>query len=82
MVGAVVMAYAMGSLFFFRFWRASRDRLFFMFGVAFAILGLQQLLYGLTNEASESPALFYLIRLLAFILILFAIWDKNVKARR
>ncbi len=81
-IGIIAMGYAVGALFFFRFWRESRDRLFLIFGIAFATLGLQQLLYGLTSEASESPALLYLIRLIAFILILLAILDKNLKARR
>ena len=82
LIGIIVMGYAVGALFFFRFWRESRDRLFLMFGIAFGVLGFQQLLYGLTNEASESPTLLYLIRLVAFIIILVGILDKNLKARR
>lgn len=82
LIGIIAMGCAIGALFFFRFWRESRDRLFLIFGIAFSTLGIQQLLYGLTNEASESPALLYLIRLIAFILILIAILDKNLKARR
>jgi len=81
-IGIIVMGYAIGALFFFRFWRESRDRLFLMFGIAFAVLGLQQLLYGLTDEASESPVLLYLIRLIAFVIILAGILDKNLKARK
>jgi hypothetical protein len=82
LTGIIVMGYAIGALFFFRFWRESYDRLFLIFGIAFAALGLQQLLYGLIDEALEYPALLYLIRLIAFVLILFAILDKNLKARR
>ena len=81
-IGIIVMGYAIGALFFFRFWRESRDRLFLMFGIAFAVLGFQQLLYGLTDEASESPVLLYLIRLIAFVIILAGILDKNLKARK
>ncbi|HZK76791.1 MAG TPA: DUF5985 family protein [Candidatus Kapabacteria bacterium] len=81
-IGIIVMGYAVGALFFFRFWRESRDRLFLMFGIAFAALALQELLYGMTNEASQSPALLYLIRLIAFVIILAGILDKNLKARR
>jgi uncharacterized membrane protein len=82
LIGILVMGYAIGALFFFRFWKESRERLFLMFGIAFAVLALQQLLYGLTNEATESPALLYLIRLIAFVIILVGILDKNLKARR
>lgn len=81
-IGIITMGYATGALFFFRFWRESQDRLFLIFGIAFSTLAFQQLVYGLTNEASESPALLYLIRLIAFILILVAILDKNLKARK
>ncbi len=81
-IGIITMGYAIGSLFFFRFWRESHDRLFFLFGIAFATLAVQQLIYGLTNEASESPALLFLIRLIAFVIILIGIIDKNIKARR
>jgi hypothetical protein len=65
------------GLFFLRFWAASRDRLFAMFAVAFWILGLQRLLLAMTRQLVEDQAIFYTLRLLAFVIIIVAIVDKN-----
>jgi hypothetical protein len=82
LIGMLVMGYAVGGLFFFRFWKKTRDRLFLLFGLAFVALGFQQLLLGLLDLTNESLPLPYLIRLFAFGLILFAIVDKNVRSKR
>lgn len=65
------------GLFFLRFWAASRDRLFAMFAAAFWILGLQRLLLAMTRQLVEDQAIFYTLRLLAFVIIIVAIVDKN-----
>lgn len=65
------------GLFFLRFYVASRDRLFAMFAAAFWILGLQRLLLALTRTVFEDQAVFYSLRLLAFVIIIVAIIDKN-----
>ncbi len=80
--GAIAMGYAVIGLFFLRFWRETRDRLFAAFAVAFWVLGLQRVLLSLAAGAEEeSRAAFYLLRLGAFALILIAILDKN-RARK
>jgi uncharacterized membrane protein YeiB len=80
--GAILMGYAVAGLFFLRFWRETRDRLFLIFAVAFWILGLQRLALVLTREMLETQTGLYLIRLFAFLLILAAIVDKNRVRRR
>lgn len=66
------------SLFFFKFWKKTRDRLFLFFGVAFAILSVERLVLVLMSERSgESNATIYLMRLSAFALIIISIVDKN-----
>jgi hypothetical protein len=75
--GATAMGAAVAGLFFLRFWRRSGDRLFAGFAVAFWLLALNWALLALTDPANESRWLFYLLRLAAFCLILFAIVDKN-----
>ena len=75
--GAIVMGYAVAGLFFARFWRQTRDRLFLIFAIAFWLLGVQRLALALTAEMLESQTAFYLLRLFAFLLILAAIVDKN-----
>jgi hypothetical protein len=75
--GAIVMGYGVAGLFFLRFWRQTRDRLFLAFAVAFWILGLQRLGLALTRSVVEDQSSLYLVRLIAFMLILIAIVDKN-----
>ena len=71
--GALTMGYLVATLFFLRFWRESRDRLFAFFAAAFFLLATQRLLIALTEPAD----VLYLVRLAAFVLILVAIVDKN-----
>lgn len=75
--GAIAMGYAVASLFFLRFWRGTHDRLFLIFGGAFAVLGIQRLALVLSRELAEDQTVLYLVRLVAFLLILWAIIDKN-----
>jgi hypothetical protein len=80
--GAIVMGYAVAGLFFLRFWRQTRDRLFLIFAVSFWLLGLQRLALALTTQLVESQTGLYLVRLFAFLLILVAIVDKNRRPGR
>jgi hypothetical protein len=75
--GAILMGYLVAGLFFLRFWRDTRDRLFLIFAVAFVILGAQRLALILTREMLETQTGLYVVRLFAFLLILGAIIDKN-----
>jgi hypothetical protein len=75
--GAITMGYAVAGLFFLRFWRETRDRLFLIFGGAFWILGIQRLALVFGRDMVEDHTGLYLIRLFAFLLILGAIVDKN-----
>jgi len=75
--GAITMGYAVAGLFFLRFWRETRDRLFFIFAGAFWVLGLQRLVLVFSRDMIEDHTPLYLVRLFAFLLILGAILDKN-----
>lgn len=74
--GVLTMGYLVAALFFLRFHRQSGDRLFAWFSAAFFILAVQRVLVVVTRT-SEYAELVYVVRLLAFVLILIAIWDKN-----
>ena len=78
--GATVMGSLACALFFLRFWRQSRDRLFAFFALAFIALATNWLLLPLFQAGDETRHYIYLFRLAAFLLIIFAIWDKNRKA--
>ena len=77
LAGAMVTAYATAALFFVRFWRQSRDRLFALFAAAFVLLGTQRLALALLPEGPTSAVWPYVVRLAAFLLILAAVADKN-----
>jgi hypothetical protein len=69
LLGMIVMGCLIGGLFFLHFWRKTRDRLFLVFAMAFWLLALNWFLLAATRRDEDRPAI-YLIRLLAFVLIL------------
>lgn len=79
--GALVMGCLACALFFLRFWRASRDRIFAFFSLAFAVMSLNWMALTLLQVDDERRHYLYVIRLVSFLLILYAIWDKNRAGR-
>lgn len=75
--GMLVAGYVVAALFFLRFWTQSRDRLFAMFAAAFGLLAIQRLALSVSGAPIEDQTMFYVLRLLAFGIIAFAIIDKN-----
>ena len=75
--GALATGYLVAGLFFLKFWAASRDRLFAMFAAAFWLLAVQRLAIALTRSWMEDQSPLYVLRLLAFTVIIVAIVDKN-----
>jgi Na+/melibiose symporter-like transporter len=65
------------SVFFVRFWRQSADRLFAIFALAFATFAASRLVLALLEEGDEARTWVYLLRLVAFVLIVVAVVDKN-----
>jgi hypothetical protein len=77
LAGACAAGFFVVAMFFGRFWSQSRERLFAYFAGAFAILGIQRILVSAMSDDGEHGALLYGIRLVAFLLILVGIWDRN-----
>jgi hypothetical protein len=75
--GAVSFGFFVCGLFFLRYWKRSRDELFLTFALAFELLGAGQAILALASIPTEDRSSLYLIRLTAFLLILFAIYRKN-----
>ncbi len=75
--GALTMGYCVAGLFFFRFWRRTADRLFALFAASFAILAIQRIALALTVDIRANSPWLYSLRLVAFLLILAAILEKN-----
>lgn len=80
--GALIFAYLIAALFFFRFWRRTRDGLFMAFGGAFVLMAVNQLALALLPVPQEEAYYIYLIRISAFLLILGAIVHKNIGKQR
>jgi len=79
--GAVVMGCWVAVLFFLRYWRSSRDRLFALFALAFGVLSLNWLALALLRTDDESRYHLFTVRLVGFLIILYAVWDKNRAGR-
>jgi peptidoglycan/LPS O-acetylase OafA/YrhL len=75
--GATILAYLTCALFFLRFWTQARDRLFGFFALAFTLLGINSAGMIVLAADDERRYYLYLLRLFSFLLILYAIWDKN-----
>ncbi len=75
--GAIAMASLIIAMFFLHFWTRTRDRFFIFFSLSFFIQSLNRVLMVLLPGATESSVLFYSIRVFSYLLILFAVLDKN-----
>lgn len=77
LAGALTMGFGVAGLFFLRFWSKTRDRLFALFALAFFVMAANRIeltLAAVRGRWVDHP---YWVRLIAFILILAAILDKN-----
>lgn len=79
--GALMFGCLVAATFFFKFWKKTRDSLFWMFGAAFVLLAIERAVIAALGVAGEERSLVYLIRLAAFLLILVAIANKNRQQR-
>ncbi len=77
MAGAVSMALAVAGLFFLRFWRDTRDRLFILFALAFFALAINRVGLMVVDVQGGHGDHLYWVRFLAFVVIFIAVWDKN-----
>jgi hypothetical protein len=77
LLGALALGFFAGALFFVRFFVRTRDPFFAYFAAAFGIMSLNQIALAALGEASEYNSWLYLVRLAAFVVILYAIFDKN-----
>lgn len=82
MLGAISLASIIAGAFFLRFWKNTRDRFFLFFALSFLLEGINRFVLGMQGALNEDYAGYYLIRLLAYGLILVAILDKNIPPRK
>ncbi len=75
--GGILVGYLVISLFFLRFWIRAKDRLFLCFAGAFLLLAINRLMTALLQVPDDTRHFLYVVRLAAFLLIIWAIVDKN-----
>ncbi len=80
--GVVTAGFLVSSLFFYRFWRKTSDRFFLAFAIAFLLLALNQALAQWIGAADERVGYTYLLRVVAFVVIIVAILDKNLSSSK
>jgi len=77
LTGAIGMASLIAALFFLRFWKTTRDRFFLYFAVSFLIQGVNRFFLVQGTGASDDTPSGYLFRLIAYMLIVIAVIEKN-----
>lgn len=75
--GALMICCLVAGLFFLKFYKKTSDKLFQLFSIAFFLLSFERLVLGYLGSRNEPSPLVYLIRLSAFLIIIYAIVDKN-----
>ncbi len=79
--GSVAMASLVASMFFFRFWRRTRDSFFLLFSIAFLVDAFARLFLAISQVSDENEPLYYIPRLFTFAIIMIAIIRKNIERR-
>jgi uncharacterized membrane protein HdeD (DUF308 family) len=77
LLGAVAMGTAVIGLFFLRFWRDGRDRLFLWFALSFFLQAANRVALALADRPNEGSPWHYGVRFVAYCLIIVAILEKN-----
>ncbi len=81
LLGSVATLCIVAGLFFVRYWRTTRDRFFLGFAFAFGLLAVNWSAVAVAHPSTESRHWVYVIRLIAFLLILVSIVQKNRRKR-
>ena len=77
LLGVIATASLTAAVFFWKFWRQTRDALFLAFSAAFLIEGFNRTSVLFLDRPDEGSPSIYAVRCLAFLLILVAIVNKN-----
>ncbi len=77
--GVVFVCFAASSLFFFKFWRKTRDPFFLTFALACLSLAVERIALLYLGHGGEIRAGVYFFRLIAFLLILISLYHANRK---
>ena len=76
--GTMVAAFAI-AVFFLRYWKDTGDRLFAAFAASFTLFGTSRIALHAMDAESETRVWVYVLRALAFVAIIAAVIDKNLR---
>ena len=79
--GALVMGFVVVALFFLQSWHRTRQRLFLLFAIGFLIEAAARTALALDDDPLERRLVFYLPRLVAYLLIIAGIVSQNLPRR-
>lgn len=77
LLGAICMGEVVVAAYFLRFWRSTRDRLFLFFTATFLLEAVSRAVLAFSAHPREGDPQLYILRCIAYGLILIGIWDKN-----
>lgn len=80
--GGIAISCLYAALFFFRFRQRTGEHLFSIFGLAFAMLFIERCVLELTDPTAETRPYIYMIRLMAFLIIIYGIVEKNLSQKQ
>jgi hypothetical protein len=81
LTGVVAAGFVIAAVFFFRFWKTTRDSFFAILGIAFVLFAANQVAFALLEVFREEQSWIYVLRLIGFALLLVAIALKNIPGR-
>ncbi|HEY2395770.1 MAG TPA: DUF5985 family protein [Rudaea sp.] len=82
LLGAIAMAAATAGLIFLRYYQRTHDRFFLLFAASFGLEALGRVLSVCFEAFDDSSGAVFILRLVSYLLILVAIFLKNLPARR
>ncbi|HYF37809.1 MAG TPA: DUF5985 family protein [Prosthecobacter sp.] len=82
LAGALTTLYLLIAICFLKFWKRRRDRLFLFFALAFGLFALNQIGSTMIEATNERSGYIYTLRVLGYLLILYAIVEKNAVPSR
>jgi hypothetical protein len=82
MTGAIAMGSFVAGLFFLGFFHRTRDRIFVFFLAAFWLDAAGRVVEVALRLSDENDSIVYIVRLVAYGIILAGIFDKNLPRRR
>lgn len=81
LIGAIAACSFLVGLFFLRFWQTTRDRFFLWFAASFLLESANRVSLCLFFDLREAAPSYYLIKVLSYSFIIFAILQKNRKQK-